>query len=318
MAFAPDGQSLMCEYCARSQTLDSPHGAAAEKDFLIAMATVRGHGQPLNEQVFHCQGCGAKFILPPDQLSITCVYCGSPSVVNLEKSKDLLAPDGIIPHAFEQKQAIKQLVDWVNESQAQPEKQVELPRSLYLPLWTFDLGGFIDYTGEVIEENQVRYGNQPVRMVHVSDRYPVMVNDVPIPASRKLSAPFVRLILTFDLKDIKSYEPGYLADWPAELYDVPLADASLDARSIAFSSLKRDLTNHTPFLHLISSSSANMTIESFRLNLLPVWMTEIWLEGRSYLVLINGQNGALQCDWAGKNNKQTNSLKDWLADLLKD
>jgi hypothetical protein len=47
-------------------------------------------------------------------------------------------------------------------------------------------------------------------------------------------------------------------------------------------------------------------------------MTEIWLEGRSYLVLINGQNGALQCDWAGKNNKQTDSLKGWLADLLKD
>jgi hypothetical protein len=318
MAFAPDGQSLVCEYCARSQALASSTGAANEKDFIVAMATVRGHGKPLNEQIFHCQGCGAEFILPPDQLSATCAYCGSPSVVNLEKSRDLLAPDTIIPHVFDQKQAIKLLVAWVEGNQLKPEKQVDLPRGLYLPLWTFDLGGSIDYTGEIIEEGEVQYGRQAPRMVHVSDRYPVMFTNVPIPASRKLSAPFVRLLPTFDLKTVKAYEPGYLAAWPAELYDVPMADASLDARSGAFAHLKRDLPNLLSPIHLISSSSANMTIESFRLNLLPVWMTEICLEGRSYLVLINGQNGAVQSDWVSKVNKPADSLTDWLADLLKD
>jgi DNA-directed RNA polymerase subunit RPC12/RpoP len=318
MAFAPDGQSLVCEYCARSQTLESSPGTANEKDFLVAMATMRGHGKPLNEQVFHCQGCGAEFILPPGQLSVTCVYCGSPSVVKLEKSGDLLGPDAIIPYAFDQKHSIKLLVNWVNGGGLKPEKQVERPRGLYLPLWTFDLGGWIDYTGEVIEEGQLPYARQVPRMVHVSDRYPVMLNDVPIPASRKLSAPFIRLVPTFDLKAVKSYEPGYLAGWPAELYDVPMADASLDARSGAFARLKHDLPNLLSPLHLISTSSANMTIESFRLNLLPVWMTEIWLEARSYLVLINGQNGMVESDWAARDNKPANSLRDWLADLLKD
>ncbi len=303
MIFAPDGQSLVCEYCAGSNKLHTQPGGTDEKDFLVAMATQRGHGKPLAEQVFHCQGCGAEFILPPAQLSITCAYCGSPSVVSLEKSKDLLAPDGIIPFAFDQKQAIKLLVDWVEGSQIHPEKQVELPRGLYQPLWTFNLGGEVDYTGEVVEEDQIRFGHQPPRMVQVSDKYPVMAIDVPIPASRKLSAPFVRLIPTFDLKTVKSYDPGYLADWPAELYDVPMADASLDARGAALARMKRDLPNLLSPMHLISVSSANMTIESFRLDLLPVWMTEIWIEGRSYLVLINGQNGAVQSDWAAKSNK---------------
>ena len=316
MTFAPDGQSLVCEYCARSQRLGSSPAAVHEKDFIVAMATMRGHGKPLNEQVFHCRGCGAEFILAPGQLSITCVYCGSPSVVSLEKAKDLLAPDTIIPHAFGLKQATKLLVDWVDGNHLQPEKQVDLPRGLYLPLWTFDLGGWIDYTGEVLEEG--RYGHQQPRMVHVSDRYPVMVTGVPIPASRKLSSPFVRLISTFDLEEVKSYDPGYLAAWPAELYDVPMADASLDARSATFTGLKHDLPNLLSRLHLISSSSANMTIESFRLNLLPVWMSEIWLEGRSYLLLINGQNGAAQSDWTSKADKPSDRLKGWLADILKD
>jgi len=318
MIFAPDGQSLVCEYCANSTMLHNQPGGTSEKDFIVAMATVRGHSKPLAEQVFHCQGCGAEFILPPNQLSITCVYCGSPSVVSLEKSRDLIAPDGIIPYTFDKKQAIKILVEWVEGNQIRPEKQVDPPRGLYQPLWTFNLGGGIDYTGEVIEQDQVRFGHQPPHMVRVSDRYPVMIDDVAIPASRKLSSPFVRLIPTFDLKAIKSYDPGYLADWPAELYDVPMADASLDARSAALTRLKGEMTNQLSLHHLISTSSANMTVESFRLDLLPVWMTEVWIEGRSYLVLINGQNGAVQSDWPGKDNKPEGGLKDWLADLIKD
>jgi hypothetical protein len=75
MGFAPDGQSLVCDYCSRNQKFSvAQPGSASEKDFIIAMATARGHGKPLNEQVFHCEGCGCEFILPPDQISSTCVY----------------------------------------------------------------------------------------------------------------------------------------------------------------------------------------------------------------------------------------------------
>src|SRR5512140_1480299 len=103
MSFAPNGQSLVCEYCSRNQKFAASPGTAAENDFLIAMATARAHSKPLDQQVFHCEGCGCEFILPPSQISATCAYCGSPYVVNWESEEDLMAPDGIIPHAFDQK-----------------------------------------------------------------------------------------------------------------------------------------------------------------------------------------------------------------------
>jgi hypothetical protein len=143
-----------------------------------------------------------------------------------------------------------------------------------------------------------------------------LIHDVPIPASRKLSAPFVRLIQAFDLKAIQPYDPRYLADWPAELYDIPMADASLDARSQTLASVKLDLPMKAGLVKLISASSANMTVDSFRLNLLPVWMTEIWLENRSHLVLISGQNGVVQSDIIMKSDKP--GVVAWLGDLLKD
>ena len=320
MTFVPDGQALVCEYCSRNQSLHT-QAPAKQEDFIVAMATSRGHDKPLAEQVFQCQGCGAQFILPPNQLSAVCVYCGSPHVVNLEKSKDLISPDRIIPFAFDQKHAVQLLINWVEENKIKPEKQVDQPRGLYLPLWTFDLGGAIDYTGQMMENNEgisfhMGLEHRQSNVIQVNDSYPLLIHDVPIPASRKCSALFVYLIPTFDLKAVQPYDPRYLSDWPAELYDIPMGDASLDARSQTVNTAKRDLPSKAGLVKLISTSSANMTVELFRLNLLPVWMTGIWLENRSHLVLISGQNDTVQSDISTKSDKP--GVVEWLGDLLKD
>jgi hypothetical protein len=190
---------------------------------------------------------------------------------------------------------------------------------VYLPLWTFDLGGEIDYVGETIaqEEDRIDRNRQRGR---VNNGYPVQMNDLPIPASRKLSAVFLKLIPTFDLKGIQPYDARYLANWPAEVYDIPMAEASLDARSQCYSYYKRDLPNLLTETQLISTSSAKMTIESFRLNLLPVWVTELPFGGREHLVLINGQNGTVESDLPDKSNRSDKSggLMEFLSDLLSD
>ncbi|MCC7119158.1 MAG: hypothetical protein IT310_11580 [Anaerolineales bacterium] len=325
MSFAPDGsQALVCDYCSRNQTLTA--GAANEKDFIVAMATLKGHGKPLQEQVFHCKGCGAEFILPPDLISANCAYCNSPHVVSLEKTKDLLAPNGIIPYAFDQQKAIQLLVAWVEKNEISPEKKVELPRGLYLPLWTFDLGGVVDYAAEIVETEDTlfsaRRGQRQVR--RIQDTFPVLVDDLPLPASRKPSAVFLRLIPTFELKSLQPYDPRFLAGWPAETYDVPMADASLDARSLAYQKTQREIPHALGLnVKLVHSSSANLTVESFKLNLLPVWMTELPFDGRRHLILINGQNGAIASDLSHKTfipnaEEESRGLLGFLADLLDD
>lgn len=323
MSFSPDGQSLTCEYCSRYQRFAAQPGSANEKDFLIAMATARGHGRPLNEQVFHCEGCGSEFILPPNRISTACVYCGSPHVLNWESEEQLLAPDGIIPHAFDQRHATKLMVAWVEGNRIKPERPVGRLRGLYLPLWTFDIGGGIDYTGEVYEnDSELFIGYSSERNVRrISDHFPVLLNDMKIPASRKSSAPFLRLIATFDMKSVRPYDPRYLADWPAEVYDVPLAEASLDARSLAYSHFKDNLPHELSSVKLVHTSSARLVVQSFKLVLLPVWMTEIPYAGREHLILINGQNGRVEGDMPDESvpadpSKKTGGLMEWLGDLL--
>jgi DNA-directed RNA polymerase subunit RPC12/RpoP len=315
MVFAPDGQSLICEYCARHQSLALESTRAGEQDFIVAMATMRGHSQPLRELVFHCQGCGAEFILPPGSLSFTCAYCDSPHVVNAEPSPHLVAPDGIIPHAFDRQRATELLAGWIAARKTTPDAPVGPPRGLYLPAWSFVLGGEISYTGERMIDQGDMYGLRQPQKVLIRDRYPVMLT-MPVAASRRPSAAFVRLLAEFDPRTVKPYDARYLAAWPAELYDVPMAEASLEARSQAYAQLKRDMPVLLAPIQLRSTSSANLTIESFRLDLLPVWMTEASFEGRIRIVLISGQNEAVAGDGPEHVDRSDGGLTAWLGDLL--
>lgn len=314
MVFAPNGAGLVCEHCTGSQKL-IPEGEAAEQDFLIAMATTRGHGKPVATQVFHCEGCGAEFILPPGVLSTTCAYCDSPHVVSLEGSRELLQPEGIVPHAVKQRQAAHLLVDWVKGNGIEPQGKVGLPHGVYLPIWTFDLGGGIGYRGERYESED-GFGQQASRMVRVEGEYPIHVDDLTVPASKNIERQLSRLLSTFDLKATRPYDPRYLSNWAAEVYDVPMSDASLVARSRAYARLKRKLPGEIDSLYNLQTSSASIVIESFKLVLVPVWITEVPTNGKEMLVLINGQNGVVQGDLPalGKKPKRENGLFDWLDD----
>jgi hypothetical protein len=270
-------------------------GDANESDFFVAMATAKGHRKPVATLVFHCNGCGAEFVLPPGVISATCAYCNSPHVVRLGQERELLEPDGVLPHAITQRQAVQNLIEWVERHGIKPERKVDLPRGIYLPLWTFDLGGGIDYTGEMLQTETEGF-RQVQRMVRMRDKYPLLVNDLPIPASRSTADILSRILPTFDLSAVQTYDSRYLADWPAEIYDISMSDASLDARGQVareyIERLRSELT-HLDNLHL---SSANMTVESFKLILLPVWMTTIRFHGEDHPVLINGQNGRIVGD----------------------
>jgi len=291
--FAPDGHSLLCENCGYNDSL-AMDGEAGESDFFTAMATAKGHRKPVAMQVFHCQGCGAEFILALGVISATCAYCDSPHVVRLGQSRELIEPEGVIPHAFTQKQAIQLLVKWVEQNKLKPGRKVDFPRGVYLPLWTFDLGGAIRYSGNMVETDDDPFGQRQRRVVRMTDEYPVLVNDWPIPASQKIVARFARLLPTFDLTAVKPYDPRYLADWPAEVYDISMSNASLEARSQVFAQYRERLpSEQLSQLTNINLSSAGMAIESFKLVLLPVWMTEIPLDGKTLPLLINGQNGKI-------------------------
>jgi hypothetical protein len=313
MVYTPDGGTLVCDFCSSHQNLTSQK-QAEEQDFLIAMATARGHGKPIATQVFHCQSCGAEFILLPEIVSSSCAYCESPHVVSLAEARELIQPEGIIPHVMTRERAFHLLEVWVEEHQIKPQEELRPPRGVYLPIWTFDIGGGIEYSGYTLDTGQ-EYGGPGQITTRIQDFYAVHIDDLVVPASRNTAVHMARLLPSFDLRTTQPYDSRFLANWAAEVYTVPMSDASLDARSQAYAALKRDLPREIASLQNLRTSSAKLIIESFKLVLLPVWMTELQVREQLELVLINGQNGTVE---GPGSSDPKDGLLDWLIDILED
>lgn len=310
MVFAPDGRTLVCEHCTRRETLSAAQGEGlTEQDFFMAMATERGHRKPVAMRAFSCQGCGAEFILAPEAISATCAYCASPHVVNTRATRELIEPDALIAFAFDQQTAARRLDGFVKERGLAPDDMPQPPRGVYLPSWTFDVGGEMPYTGQIV----VRSRGQAVSIQQVSGSAPVFLNDIPVPAERKLGKLFARALPGYDFRAAVGYDPRYLSDWPAEIYQVSMSDASLEARAQAARRIRRDARTIVGLdVENLTLSTSNLSVEAFTLTLVPAWLTSVSLAGRDYPVFINGQNAHVTSDLPGNKKNGLGGILDTL------
>ncbi len=312
MVFAPDGRTLLCEHCTRREALSTGQGQGlAEQDFFMAMATERGHRKPVAMRAFSCKGCGAEFVLAPEVISVTCAHCGSPHVVDDRDTRELIAPDALIAFAFDQHTATRRLVAFVEAHGVTPEGMVQPPRGIYLPAWTFDVGGEVPYTGQII----IRTRGRAISVQQVSGSAPVFLDDIPVPAERKLGKLFARALPGYNFREAVAYDPRYLSDWPAEVYQMSMSDASLDARAQAAQRIRRDVRLIVGLdVENLTTSSSNLSVEAFKLLLVPAWLTSVPLAGRDYPVFINGQNAQVTSDLPKK--KKENGLGGILNNLF--
>jgi predicted RNA-binding Zn-ribbon protein involved in translation (DUF1610 family) len=289
MAYAPDGKSLTCEYCESRQSLarsSTQANAQEAENFLIAMATRKGHLHPTSRQTFFCQGCGVDFLLPPQHLTLTCPYCGSAYVVRRPESRDLIDPQRIIPFQVDENAARQALRDWFAQDSPGAGLRTEKGTALYLPVWSFEVAGQVPWNC-LVQEGRNRWvvekGNEIV--YHAA---------VVVPASQRLSTECAAELKTFDVRQAVPFDERYLANWPAETYQVNVGDASLEARHWVYEFEQRQVRERLlrPVKDL-SFNSLGITIESFALVLLPLWVSHYRVEDKRYEVVINGQTGAV-------------------------
>ena len=298
MVFDGDGRTLVCEHCTRSQGLNNA-APEFEQDFILTMATGKGHRKPMAVKTFNCKGCGAQFILPPQEISSVCAYCGSPHVVI--GTKELVEPDSVIPMAFNQRQAAHYLVQWAEKHKITPEGKVQAPQGIYLPVWTFDIFGNIPWSGTVYRNKQI---------VPVSGETNVNFNDIVIPGAPRLADLLPKIATRFDTNNAPAYDPRYLSGWPAEVYEKTMSAASLDARKQAVERTRDKIHAQMGHVNDLNYNTSGISILSFKLVLIPVWYTTYLFEGRTFRVLINGQNGTVY----GETPSQ--GIRGWIGDIL--
>ena len=149
------------------------------------------------------------------------------------------------------------------------------------------------------DEEEFLRGQRIARLATVSPAgwphvVPVMYDDLLIPGTKSITVEELQG-LRFDTKSLTPYSPDLLARWPAEIYSLPMADAAVLAHELAHDQsvgqAKPGLMDMVQGFHV---DWTDVSFISFKLVLLPVWITEYMYRGQPYRVLINGQTGETQ------------------------
>ncbi len=308
-------QALRCAHCGNRRDLPArpvTDWAALPQDLAIQEA----QAEPTGERALRCRSCGATTVLSVRAASPTCPFCGSPQVVPTRSTAPLIPPQAIVPFRLERAQAEKALREWLARGWLRPAgladrtEMVDL-HGLYLPFWGFKGLAEVSYRAQL---------SAPATLPAVfSQKQYIPVSQVLLPATYGLEEKAFQAIEPFDLDEAVAFHPEYLAGWPAEVYQIALADASIQARE-QMSHQARALAEE--WAPQTSDAAASILQESFfgggsgrnsrsdespyrphfwtiRLDsflhfLLPVWVGSYRYRGKIYRVAINGQTGRVE------------------------
>jgi DNA-directed RNA polymerase subunit RPC12/RpoP len=317
MTFTPDGQSLICESCEsdermKHKTIGEP--SREEESFIAALATSKGHFKPLSTRFFTCQSCSANFILPPSQMTLTCPYCTSSYILEQAEKEDTIEPNSLIPFKLTLVIAEQALRTWFKENSLGEEAQLNGISGLYLPAWTFEVGGVISWTCLIQKSAQEESGFNRRQKEWKSDngQKAIYYDDLLVLASKSLPLEAVQSkVFNFDLRGLETYDPRYLVDRVAENYQIPLAEASLLVRKMTLEKERGVIAgNYFQPMRDLALNTANMMVDAYRLVFLPVWLAHFRVDQKDYRALVNDQNGSI---WA---EKPQNGFNKWLDGLL--
>ena len=304
MVFSADGQTLECEYCAMKGQSGEENGTV-EQEFLVGISLAKGHQQARAMQAFECTSCGAVYLLGPQTLSITCAHCDSTYSIIQSEVRELIPPEGVVPMSVSEAEAEKRIKqtsqDWDKRLAGM---RITSLKGVYLPAWTFDLEGQIKWTGYMeYQEGQT---------VPVRDSRPVHFDDLFVPAGKPEPKFFAEMLLDLKAEDVVTFQPKYLANWLAESYQIPMADAAVNARAIAYKQAQRQAFERSNLSQVqnLHYYSDDILLSSYKLVLVAVWIGEAVFEGKTLNVLVNGKSGQVYMDKPGSwMKKALKSLK---------
>ena len=299
MTYAPDGATLVCEYCAAQERISGGQTSNnVGQDFFVAMATQKGHLHPVDVLTFDCRGCGASFTLPPEQMTFTCPFCGSTYVVKSSAPHSLLEPDAIIPFSLDEERTKQVLRDWFQVHRAPDPMKMTQGVGMYLPVWSFSIYGSVPWRGMQQQDTGWENGGglrfKENKLVPCNGEDYVMFDNLLVPATHNPPQGWEEVAATYQLHDLVAYAPSYLANWVGVTYQVELGDASLDARQQAVALAKDQIIRGQEKQIIdLTISPGNMMVESFKLLLLPVWLVHYTSAEKPFTVLVNGQTGEI-------------------------
>ena len=304
----PSRQALICPFCGTvSPATLEERGAATvivEHDLVAALRAVpdSARGWQAEKIQVQCQSCHAISVFDPGRIGQRCDFCGSSALVPYEQVKDAFRPESLLPLRIAETQARDLIRAWYGRQWLAPnafkgKAITDTVKGVYLPYWTFDASAHARWTAEAGHYYWVRQGNRQVRQVRwtpASGELDHTFDDELVSASHGVDPGRLRQIEPFPTGTLVPYDPGYLAGWTVERYQIDLVAAATASRQQMDAQLRELCGKRVPgdtYRNLVVDAAyANQT---FKHILAPVWLMTYVYGARSFQVIVNGVTGSI-------------------------
>jgi|GEM_PF-249694 len=287
--------TLVCQFCGFTSRVDQRVIDASTDQLLDAsLPTERAHRWVESQSRLTCAQCGVVLLLPPGQTAECCPYCGANHFITSSELKEIIDPQAIGPFKVDLEKAGESIKAWLGKGWLTPDDLAIKHGGMrlhpaYYPFWLFEGTVEVPWFCDV----NVGPSKAPQWEAHTGSQFENF-KDVLVPGLRKLPVDEITGIEPFDLVSLVEFSPDFLAGWPALTYDLPLADASLQARQAVVNDVKRTLSSLVETTHPkrnFSTGAGKWSGMTYKLALLPVYMGNYLFQGKWYHLLVNGQTG---------------------------
>ena len=304
----PAQQKLICPFCgtqspATLHTLNEKT-TVVEHDLVSALRNIpdEARGWKAEKTSVRCQSCQAISVFDPDKIGSRCEFCGSAALVPYSEVKDAFRPESLLPLKVSESQARDLIRQWYGRLWFAPNALrlralTDTAKGVYLPYWTFDANTHAIWTADSGTYYYVTRNNQRVREVQwtrASGELSHYFDDELVSASTGVHSQWLRRIEPFPTGGLIPYDPGYLAGWTVERYQIDLIHAAERSRAQMQAELEALCGRQVPgdtYRNLIVR--ATFSDQRFKHILVPVWLLTYSFGSTTYQVVVNGVTGAI-------------------------
>jgi DNA-directed RNA polymerase subunit RPC12/RpoP len=304
----PAKSALVCPYCGTESpaTLQARTEATVivEHDLVQALRNIpdEARGWKAEKITVRCQSCRALSVLDPQKAGQRCEFCGSAQLVPYTETKDAFSPESLLPLRIAESQARDMIRAWYSRQWLAPNALgkralTDTVHGLYLPYWTFDANTYAQWTadsGTYYYTGSGKNRQRHVRWTPASGELTHVFDDHLVPASLGVDAARLRQIEPFPTDGLIPYDPGYLAGWTVERYQIDLIGAAQRSRAEMEAALRQMCASEVP-----GDTYRNLQVQStfseqkFKHILVPVWLLTYDYGTKHYQVVINGVTGRM-------------------------
>ncbi len=302
---------LICLHCRHVFSGEPiPAGGRVLNGIAVSDGVVRALPED-NICTFRCEGCGAEVVADKStSMSAKCSWCRS-NLIPGDVVSNEFTPDGIIPFAISEKQAVESFQKWVRKHwfvrKGFGNVEDVIVKPVYYPFYVLDarVDANVDGTGEKLIRSY-RSGNYDYRdyeqfrlqgptVGQVDDQERVALREV-------VNEKIVNLVRPFDWRQpaLRQFSYPYLNGYNAEHRDIDFNTISDSVRDEGVSAVASELNRRL-------ETDVRPTIAAYSpvigYVLAPVWLLTYVdrAESKTYFFAINGQNGrsagTLPVDW---------------------